>query len=148
MQEIAKKIKTTFSFNNLEEYKLAKTRLYKKWFNEGNLFTGTINIINTSAGYISSISSFVPWDIGKVILTALPFVTSAVNDFSGRYFSTKGAFIMLGYDCLIGVSSLLGAVGISGENKYAEALVELIFGKFFDLFGKENAENEAYNWYL
>lgn len=148
LQEIAKKFKTTFSFNNLEEYKLAKTRLYKKWFNEGNLFTGTINILNTSAGYISSISSFIPEKTSRIVLTVLPFVTSSINDFSGRYFSAKGAFMMLGYDWLIGVSSSLGAVGISSENKIAEALIGLIFGKFFDVFGKENVENDAYNWYL
>lgn len=148
LQEIAKKIKTTFSFNNLEEYKLAKTKLYTKWFNDFNKFTKITDRINTATGFISSFSSFVPWDIGKAILTALPFVTSAVNDFSGRYFSAKGAFIMLGYDWLIGVSSSLGAVGISGENKYVEALIGLFFGKFFDLFGKENAQNDAYNWYL
>ena len=55
---------------------------------------------------------------------------------------------MLGYDWLISISSSLGAVGISSENKIAEALIGLIFGKFFDVFGKENAENDAYNWYL
>lgn len=56
--------------------------------------------------------------------------------------------MMLGYDWLIGVSSSLGAVGISGENKYIESIITALFGKFFDVFGKENAENEAYNWYL
>lgn len=148
LQEIAKKIKTTFSFNNLEEYKLAKTKLYTKWFNDFNKFTKITDRINAATGFISSFSSFVPWDIGKAILTALPFVTSAVNDFSGRYFSAKGAFIMLGYDWLISISSSLGAVGISSENKIAEALIGLFFGEFFDLFGKENAQNDAYNWYL
>ena len=148
LQEIAKKIKTTFSFNNLEEYKLAKTKLYTKWFNDFNKFTKITDRINAATGFISSFSSFVPWDIGKAILTTLPFVTSAVNDFSGRYFSAKGAFIMLGYDWLISISSSLGAVGISSENKIAEALIGLFFGEFFDLFGKENAQNDAYNWYL
>lgn len=148
LQEIAKKIKTTFSFNNLEEYKLAKTKLYTKWFNDFNKFTKITDRINIATGFISSFSSFVPWDIGKAILTALPFVTSAVNDFSGRYFSAKGAFIMLGYDWLIGVSSSLGAVGISGENKYVEAIIGALFGEFLDYFGRDNAQNDAYNWYL
>lgn len=148
LQEIAKKIKTTFSFNNLEEYKLAKTKLYTKWFNDFNKFTKITDRINAATGFISSFSSFVPWDIGKAILTALPFVTSAVNDFSGRYFSAKGAFIMLGYDWLFGVSSSLSAVGISGENKIAEAIIGALFGKFLDYFGRDNAENDAYNWYL
>lgn len=148
LQEIAKKIKTTFSFNNLEEYKLAKTKLYTKWFNDFNKFTKITYRINIATGFISSFSSFVPWDIGKAILTALPFVTSAVNDFSGRYFSAKGAFIMLGYDWLISISSSLGAVGISGENKYVEAIIGALFGKFLDYFGRDNAQNDAYNWYL
>lgn len=55
---------------------------------------------------------------------------------------------MLGYDWLIGVSSSLGAVGISGENKYVEAIIGALFGEFLDYFGRDNAQNDAYNWYL
>ncbi len=62
--------------------------------------------------------------------------------------SAKSAFIMLGYDWLFGVSSSLGAVGVSGENKIAEAIIGALFGKFLDYFGRNNAQNDAYNWYL
>ena len=148
LQEIAKELGKTFSFNNFEDYMQQKANLYTEWFDKVNISTKIIDRVNKGANYISWFSTYIPEPTTKTIVTVLPFFTSAVKDFSGKYISTKGSAIMLGYDWLIYSAGLLGAVCGSGGKKFGEFFLNMVFSKFFDKFALDNAEYYAYNWYL
>lgn len=124
-----------------------KVEIYTAWFNN-NLWTAATDFADTLAGYISLAADFVPkWEI-KAALTALPYATSALNDFSGRYISPKGGLIMLLYDWSINLASGLLGKNTSMCDSILEAIMGTVFGEIFDFFGEKSAINYAYNWYL
>lgn len=148
LQEIAKELGKTFSFNNFEDYMQQKVDLYTEWFEKVNKPTRIIDKINKVTNGISWLSSLIPEPVTKTIVSVLPFFTTAVKDFSGKYISTKGSALMLGHDWLIYSAGLLGAVGGSGGKKLVEGALNFTISKFFDIFALHNAEYYAYNWYL
>ena len=94
------------------------------------------------------LSTFVPEAKVKAALIALPYATSALSDFSGRYLSIKGGLIMLAYDWYINATTGITAIGASGGSHMIESILNILFGKFFDKFTAGNVEDYAYNWYL
>lgn len=149
LQYIAKELKVTFDFDDLKDYMQKKADLYKKWFDDAkNLWTASTRFAKDISGYISLIADFIPvWQV-KTALKLLPYATSALSDFSGRYLSPKGGLIMLAYDWFVNGSTSMASLGGSGGNKIFEAILNIIIGNYFDIFASGNAEEYAYNWYL
>lgn len=52
------------------------------------------------------------------------------------------------YDWLINVTTGLLGKNISQGDSILEVIMNSIFGKAFDLLGRNAAEKYAYNWYL
>lgn len=148
LQVIAEILKVDFSFDGLEDYMQNKAHLYKEWFDKCNKFTKATGTINKVASFVSGFSTHIPNSKIKIFCGALPYFTTAINDFSGRYISVKGSAYMLGYDWLTYSAGFIGSVGASGGNKKLETFFSFGFTEFFEVFGLNNAEYMAYNWYL
>ena len=155
LQKIASELKVEFSFDGYDDYKKKKAQLYKKWFDTFDdwnkpdiLWTASTKFAKNISGFISLLSTFVPEAKVKAALIALPYATSALSDFSGRYLSIKGGLIMLAYDWYINATTGITAIGASGGSHMIESILNILFGKFFDKFTAGNVEDYAYNWYL
>lgn len=149
LQVIAQIFKIDFSFDGLEDYMQKKTDLYRDWFDSPYSFwTAATKVADDVAGWVSLAADFVPDLEIKAALTVLPYATSGLNDFSGRYLSPKGGTIMTVYDWVINATGSVFAKNNSLNEKAFEVILDMGFGKVFDLLGKNSAENYAYNWYL
>lgn len=155
LQEIVRSLKiewdidVDFSFNNLDEYMQKKVEIYTIWFDH-KIWTASTDFANTLAGYVSTVGSLIPCANSKITaaLITLPYVTSALKDFSGRYISPKGGLFMMVYDLSTNLASSLLGKNTSLENPILETITSTAFGKIFEIFGYQAAMNYAYNWYL
>lgn len=140
-------IDISLDFSNLTEYMKVKTKAYKEWFDH-TVWTAATDFANQIGEYISLAADFVTiWQV-RAALKALPYATSAINNFSGRYLSVKGGLIMTLYDWFVNFTVDLGALGASMGNVFLEILLNLGFNKIFEVFAEDSVENYAYNWYL
>lgn len=83
-----------------------------------------------NSGVISLVADFVPiWQV-RAALKALPYATSAINNFSGRYLSVKGGLIMTLYDWFVNFTVDLGALGASMGNVFWKYYLTLALAKY------------------
>lgn len=104
------------------------------------------------SGYISFFAGFFeklfPVEV-RAAFTALPYATALLDDYSGRYLSPMGAFIMAMSDLVI--NGMIDGIGVSISN-----VTNQIFGNVFSFaLGEIYASKPrnyleflAYNWYL
>ena len=154
LQEIAKRLSLTFKFNNLWDYLNQKVKLYGEAFNEGIIKPWTSenkNAIDFS-NILSNISNFFGDAFKKfsASFNLLPYIMLMVDDFSGRYLTPIGEFIMAGFDLFInGIIDLGSAVATVLVSPLAGAAVNTSLSNWVSYLGtREKAEFYAYNWYL
>lgn len=112
LQEIAKKLKIDLVFNDLFDYMQKKADIYRQYFD---------SVVSTAAkSFASDISGFLSTILGGIpelsieasaSLNVLPYIIALLNNYSGRYITPMGAFIMAMFDIVIrGIIDVGGAV--------------------------------------
>ena len=154
LQEIAKRLNVTFKFNSLWDYLNQKVKLYSEAFNKGIIKPWTSE--NKNAIDFSNILSNLSNVFGDAFkkfassFTVLPYIMAMIDDFSGRYLTPIGEFIMAVFDLFInGIIDLGSEVATVLVSPIAGVVVNTSLNSWVSLLGtREKAEFYAYNWYL
>lgn len=150
LQEIAKKLKIDLVFNDLFDYMLKKADIYRKYFD---------SVVSTAAkSFASDISGFLSTILGRISkllieasasLKVLPYTIDLLNDYSGRYITPMGAFIMAMFDIVIrGIIDVGGAVLDVSGLPWIGSLFTNFAGYIYGVNTiRKKAEYISYNWY-
>lgn len=150
LQEIAKKLKIDLVFNDLFDYMQKKADIYRQYF-DSVVSTAAKSFASDISGFLSTILGWIPkLSIeASASLKVLPYTIDLLNDYSGRYITPMGAFIMAMFDIVIrGIIDVGGAVlDVSGL-----PWIGSLFTNFAGyIYGVDNIRNKAeyisYNWY-
>lgn len=144
----------TISFNNLQEFLQLKVNLFKEAFDKGIIkwWTSEDKKANNTAGWISTLfgifDKILPSNI-SMSTTALPYITSLIDDTSGRYISPVGTVIMVLFDVIInGIIDVGSSIIAAVASPLVGALASVLLSAFVDGLGtRDKAEHIAYNWY-
>ena len=150
LQEIAKKLKIDLVFNDLFDYMQKKTNTYRQYF-DSVVSTAAKSFASDISGFLSTILGWMPkLSIETTAsLKVLPYIIDLLNDYSGRYITPMGAFIMAMFDIVI-----RGIIDVGGAalEVLGLAWIGSLFTNFAGyIYGVDNIRNKAeyisYNWY-
>ncbi len=150
LQAIGKKLGKDFSFSNFEDYLQKKVDIYRQYF-DSLVDTGAKDFVADKSGFIATILGMIP-NLSietSSALNILPYITALINDYSGRYISTKGSLIMALFDITTGGLIDSGALALEA---FGMPEIGIIFATIAeDLYNvdkiRSKAEFIAYNWF-
>lgn len=150
LQEIAKKLKIDLVFNDLFDYMLKKADIYRQYF-DSVVSTAAKSFASDISGFLSTILGWIPkLSIeASASLKVLPYTIDLLNDYSGRYITPMGAFIMAMFDIII--SGVID-VGSAALDAFGLPEIGMLFAFFAeDMYNiktiRKKAEYISYNWY-
>ncbi len=142
-----------FSFNGFEDYKRKKAEIYKNGFDSGliNFWSGATKYAADLSGYISFFAGFFeklfPVEV-RAAFTTLPYATALLDDYSGRYLSPMGAFIMAMSDLVVnGMIDGIGVLISNATNQIFGNVFSFAIGEIYASKPRNYFEFLAYNWY-
>ena len=153
LQELSKKLNIDFHFDSLWDYLEKKVYIYTEAFNKGIVKFWTS--VNEAAINFSNWLSKIFDSFGETLrrlstsFSILPYITTLIDDISGRYLSPKGSVIMLLFDFFINGIIDVGSVIVSSvASPIAGVFTSSALEYFASKLGtREKAEFYAYNWF-